>query len=267
MPAAIFWTEERMALLPRSQVEAQRILSQHYFSGNPCPHGHVAPRYSGDGKCITCRREAAASQSRERRRTAPPRPKVSLPSAGDVHEHLTATGKVSMVDRPSLAGIPYLAGRRVHRDLMVEAVCSCGKTVLVRKGSWGAQKSCYSCSQRGRKTHGLSSTIAMPLYNSARMRAKKRGLSFTIKITDIKIPERCPILGMPLDAERRGTLSHCPRDNAPSIDRIDPKKGYTPDNIMVISYRANVLKNSASPEEIYKMAEFMRAREKLSSPS
>jgi hypothetical protein len=80
-------------------------------------------------------------------------------------------------------------------------------------------------------------------------------------MTDIVIPERCPVLGITLDPERRGNLNRRPRDNAPSIDRIDPRKGYTPDNIMVISYRANVLKNSALPEEIYKIAEFMRARE------
>lgn len=42
----------------------------------------------------------------------------------------------------------------------------------------------------------------------------------------------------------------CPR--SPSLDRIDPKKGYTPSNTQVVSYFANVAKN-AWPEEQFKL--------------
>ena len=42
-----------------------------------------------------------------------------------------------------------------------------------------------------------------------------------------------------------------------SIDAIDPTKGYNPDNIQIISMKANAMKNSASKEELAKFAEWV----------
>jgi hypothetical protein len=44
--------------------------------------------------------------------------------------------------------------------------------------------------------------------------------------------------------------------NAPSIDRIDNNKGYTKDNIMVISRRANILKKDATFDELITIGKF-----------
>lgn len=38
-------------------------------------------------------------------------------------------------------------------------------------------------------------------------------------------------------------------EHSPSIDRIDPTKGYIKGNIAVISWRANMLKNNMTVEE------------------
>jgi hypothetical protein len=38
--------------------------------------------------------------------------------------------------------------------------------------------------------------------------------------------------------------------NSPSIDRIDPARGYIKENIWVISHRANQIKSDASHEEL-----------------
>jgi len=256
MPAAIVWTEEKLALLPRSQVEAQRVKSRHYYPGTACPHGHVAPKTAAEGKCTICRRIDGAMRAANRRRTRGQALQVRAtgPVAGETYYDLTATGESRYTQGPK---------RKVFE---VQAVCTCGSELWLRGEAWGDHKRCRPCANRLIATrHGLSATILTPLYYAARGRARKKGIPFTIKMTDIVIPERCPILGITLDPERRGTLNRRARDNAPSIDRIDPRKGYTPDNIMVISYRANVLKNSALPEEIYKIAEFMRAREKLTT--
>ena len=68
-------------------------------------------------------------------------------------------------------------------------------------------------------------------------RAKKKGLEHNITYKDIlPFPETCPVLGTPL------TLDTDTRSNSPSIDRIDNSKGYTKDNIQIISTYANALK-------------------------
>jgi predicted RND superfamily exporter protein len=45
-------------------------------------------------------------------------------------------------------------------------------------------------------------------------------------------------------------------DLTPSIDRIDPKKGYVKENIIVVSMKANRIKTDATVEEIRKVADF-----------
>ena len=43
---------------------------------------------------------------------------------------------------------------------------------------------------------------------------------------------------------------------SPSFDRIDPKKGYTKNNIVIVSTRANRIKSDATVDEIRKVADF-----------
>ncbi len=82
----------------------------------------------------------------------------------------------------------------------------------------------------------------------ARSRAKERGLEFDLEIEDILIPSHCPILNTPLE------VNSPKREFSISIDRIDSSRGYTKDNIWIISGKANVMKNNASLEELRKFA-------------
>ncbi len=41
--------------LPTSPQEAKKSGSKYYFSGDPCLHGHLSPRYMR-GKCVQCNR-------------------------------------------------------------------------------------------------------------------------------------------------------------------------------------------------------------------
>lgn len=91
------------------------------------------------------------------------------------------------------------------------------------------------------------------MLESTKERAKKKGLVNTLSRSDIKIPPFCPVLGIPL----RVASGH-PNSNSPSIDRIDNSKGYTPDNIIVVSYKANTIKNSATVEELEKITTFYK---------
>jgi len=49
-----------------------------------------------------------------------------------------------------------------------------------------------------------------------------------------------------------------------SFDRIDNNKGYTKDNVVVVSSRANTIKNTATLKELYHVADFYYELEKCS---
>lgn len=87
---------------------------------------------------------------------------------------------------------------------------------------------------------------------AARISAKQRGLEFALEPTDIVIPDTCPVYGVKLDRE---TLKR--QDNNPSLDRVDNSKGYTPDNIRVISWGANRDKRDLSVEQLLALAEYV----------
>lgn len=91
------------------------------------------------------------------------------------------------------------------------------------------------------------------MWASAQRRALKKGIEFSIEKEDIKIPDICPLLGLKLDFKDFGT-----RYNSPSLDRKDPNKGYTLENIWVISSRANFLKSDSNLSELTLLVENMK---------
>ena len=94
------------------------------------------------------------------------------------------------------------------------------------------------------------------LYWSCKHRAKRWKTVFDLTESDIKIPEFCPILGIPLN--KNGGLKRS--DFTPTVDRVDNAKGYTKDNIVICSWRANKIKSDASLEEIEKIYKFMKKK-------
>ena len=94
---------------------------------------------------------------------------------------------------------------------------------------------------------------ATSLWRNARNRAKKLGLPFTLTIDGIIVPDVCPVLGIPIIVGDENLT-----DNSPTIDQIFPGDGYTPENIMVISYRANSIKRNATPDEVEKVLVYMQ---------
>lgn len=92
------------------------------------------------------------------------------------------------------------------------------------------------------------------IYNRLKRSAKKRGIAFSLTLTDlneITFPLRCPILGIPLKWN-----SGEARDDSYSFDRIDSSKGYDIDNLIVVSWRANRLKNNGDSKELRKISDF-----------
>lgn len=86
-----------------------------------------------------------------------------------------------------------------------------------------------------------------------RKRCIQRGIPFGITADDIRAPELCPILGIPL---RRGGDGRGPSFDSPSVDRIVPELGYVRGNVIVVSHLANSIKSNATPEQIIRVGVF-----------
>ena len=96
------------------------------------------------------------------------------------------------------------------------------------------------------------------LLHKLRHRAKKAGLAFNITVDDLHIPEVCPVLGIPLAFSIGEGRKAQAAFSSPSVDRVDNSQGYVKGNVRVISNRANLLKGSASLDEIARIHAYMR---------
>lgn len=91
------------------------------------------------------------------------------------------------------------------------------------------------------------------MWQRAKDRAARDGIRFSIFIDNVRrvwpANGRCPVSGVRLG---RGLP-------APSLDRLDNRRGYEPGNIAVISWGANRLKNSATAAQLERVAAWMRS--------
>jgi len=115
--------------------------------------------------------------------------------------------------------------------------------------------------EKNSKKHGLARSLEQMLYNTAKQRAKNRGLEFNISVQDITIPDHCPILKIKLNKVWGSSQqSNSDRANVASLDRIDARQGYVAGNILVVSYRANILKSNGTAEEHRKIGNFLKLK-------
>ncbi len=139
------------------------------------------------------------------------------------------------------------------KHLMLHVKCECGVEKWVRHASIVKRKDIKSCGcwkDKWDRKRGQDPKCKMFL--GARARSKQKNMEFTITKEDIIIPEVCPLLGIEIKIGAKD------RRHSPSIDRIDSTKGYTPDNIWVVSSRANTLKNDASLQELELLVENLK---------
>lgn len=101
----------------------------------------------------------------------------------------------------------------------------------------------YGSPEKRRELHRKDPRKVMLIH--ARKRAKEKKLDFNIELSDITIPEICPLLNIPIFV---CDITLGP--NSPSLDRIDNTKGYIKGNIIVVSFRANSLKKDACLKEL-----------------
>ena len=129
-------------------------------------------------------------------------------------------------------------------------LCECGSDKVVYAEGYNLKNGRFkSCGCLRKKANGLSNTIEYRMWKSAKDRSEKKGWDFNLLYEDIIILKMCPLLNIPIKIN--STREH--HSDAPSLDRIDSKKGYTKENTWVISHRANQIKNDAAIEELEKI--------------
>ena len=144
-----------------------------------------------------------------------------------------------------------------NKSIYFTCKCECGNVKEIRKdsiiGSRAETKSC-GCYLRehGNGKRGQYDARGY-LLARARTRATARGMEFTITKEDIVIPDKCPLLGIDIIPKAKDRI------HSPSLDRKDSTRGYTPDNIWVVSSRANTLKNDATLQELKTLVENLEA--------
>jgi len=122
---------------------------------------------------------------------------------------------------------------------------------------WGVNTTCKDCRKnvskvgwkRNRKKIEMSEELLKKtMLRGAKARATRGGYPFNIDASDIIIPAKCPVLGV--------ELVYCGGPSSPSLDKIDPTLGYVKGNVMVISNKANTMKNNATKTELRNFCEF-----------
>jgi hypothetical protein len=159
-------------------------------------------------------------------------------------------------------GTPCKYGHVSERFTKSSCCCSCSV-----ENSWSrfkddptfrqARRRAFKKHYKKNRTHILKKAAEWEKANperkmlaSAKARAKKKGLLFNLELLDIYIPSICPVLGIELKSNGKRT------DNSPTLDRRDCSLGYTKGNILVISWKANRIKNNATFEELQRIAKF-----------
>ncbi len=97
---------------------------------------------------------------------------------------------------------------------------------------------------------------AVRLYDSARLKASKRGLVFNLKYNDVLIKVKkgcCAVTGIPFDMRAKPMFGPDLPFRA-SLDRIDNTRGYVPDNIAVVCRIYNHSKWNWNEEDVITLA-------------
>lgn len=135
--------------------------------------------------------------------------------------------------------------------------CDCGVERYMRGENLmsGNSTNC-GCQRKYKTTHGKSETLEYILLHKAKIRAKRQNLPFNLELSDIVIPEFCPVLiNLKLESNSGGDKKTKP--NSPSLDKILPERGYIKGNVAIISHRANTIKQNATVEELRRVADWL----------
>lgn len=135
----------------------------------------------------------------------------------------------------------------------------------------GRQSECKECARKYSREYHRSGRLAAvrranpascqlsDMVKGSRKRAKEKNLAHNIDVKYLRslgLPSHCPYLGIKLRWKVQCGLGvkGGAFPESPSIDRIDSSKGYVKGNVIIVSHRANSIKNDANEQELYKIA-------------
>jgi len=123
--------------------------------------------------------------------------------------------------------------------------------------TWNSSTKAKNAKQRWKERNPKWAWVVSAV-GSARTRSRWASVEFNLTNEYIYgiTEDQCPVLGTPFVFLGAGSDIK----SNPSIDRIDPTKGYTVGNVAVISRRANMIKSNATADEIYKVASWLRTQ-------
>ena len=86
--------------------------------------------------------------------------------------------------------------------------------------------------------------------------ATKRSNNVTITpewVAEQLVAGVCSVSGLKLYLDGGGFHAGDRHPRSPSLDRIDPKKGYTPDNVRIVCWQVNLARNNYGDEALFEM--------------
>lgn len=256
------WTLKELMELPKTRGQALLENSRTFFNSSRCTQNHLSPRMTSSGKCQMCI-SLRGKKSRQVVQSSKGLKSSRIHKTDWTFDELFNFPK----DRETALKASekfYFDGKACANGHMAPRLSSCGrcKTCLyeINKRNRDKNKSeAFASSDRySDRDKGVGTTLVGFLWSAAKLRAKEKGRVFSIEISDIEIPDTCPILGIKLDKSWGGvSQDHLSRANKATIDRINSSLGYVKGNIQVISYRANVLKKDGTSLEHRLIAEYI----------
>lgn len=152
-----------------------------------------------------------------------------------------------------------------HNHWLYLCQCDCGnkKEVLANSLISGRTVSCGH-TKNGSKNHNWKGfeKISGEYWSTVKRNAKIRNIGFNISFEDVwsKYEEqdrKCALTGLPIEfPEKRGDTKH-KKFTIASIDRIDSNKNYSKNNIQLVLYEVNMMKQSLAQEDFIEICELI----------
>lgn len=179
----------------------------------------------------------------------------------------------------NLVAVSRSKTRAVNQSYMWNCVCDCGTKLKVSAGALnrGERSHCGCLTEQKRhegrakkmvRLHGIYMSCTDPWYVRAAailQRCKNYDIPFGFKSrVELAVylqsiaPEKCPVFGVKLTNGTRTMHKF-----SPSVDKIDPKKGYIKGNMQIISYLANSMKRDSTAKELKQFARWALKGEKI----